>query len=131
MKSVMGLYLLFLFSLPFTNAQTSQMLKNPDLHTFNINFIEGYALSYNFLTTDKFWIRAELDLYMYGQDTEGDGSQFYRTDGSYSYGNRSEIDQNSNSNNLQISLSSPILFPIYKSDFGFIYFGAGSKTNNM
>lgn len=127
MKSVLGLFLFFLLTFSIANAQTKQELKNPDLSTFNINFINGYGISYNYLTTDYFWLRAQLDLYTYGQDIEGETDQSYKSinGGYYGYGSRSEGDENSDNDYIEISLSTQILFPLYKSDYGFIYFGAG------
>ncbi len=125
MKSTLGLFLFFLLSFSIANAQTKQELKNPDLNTFNINFINGYGISYNYLTTDNYWLRAQLDFYTHGQDIKGESDQSNKIFNDGYYGSRSERDENSDNDYIEISLSTQILFPLYKSDYGFIYFGAG------
>jgi hypothetical protein len=127
MKSALGLFICLITLFSFTNAQTSKDLKNPDLNTFNFNFINGYAISYNYLTTDNFWLRAQLDLFLSGEDMEGESDQSYTSTSGGFYGSRREGDDNYESKYLGISLSTQILFPLYKSEYGFIYFGAGPK----
>lgn len=127
MKSSLGLILFLLFSFSISNAQTNQNLNNSELNTFNINFINGYAISYNYLSTENFWLRAQLDLFLTANDFENETERYYRRIGGGYYGSRNEGTENSDNKYLGIALSTQIILPIYKSDYGFIYFGVGPQ----
>lgn len=129
MKRFKGLLLVVIFflSINISNiAQTENKIVTKNPHSFSVYFINGYALGYDYLKTDAFKLRATLDLSLSGenQDSDGKNTNHYFS-GSYFDNSIQESEIETDRTYLSLSLASQIIFPIYKTEYGNIYFGAG------
>ncbi len=125
MKTVSEFLLVFLLAVIYnipTFAQTDNIKSQKDLNTFNLYFINGYAISYNYYTTDEFLLRAHLDLSVSGNNLDKTSSQLnYYPTGSNNYKSSGSTDQKS----FNVSVSTHLIYPVYSSRFGQAYIGAG------
>lgn len=129
MKTFKGLVLVIIIILSInisSVAQTENKTEQKDLHSFSVYFINGYALGYDYYKTDAFKLRATLDLSLSGvnQDSDGKNTNHYFS-GSYFNNSIQESEIETDRTNLSLSLSSQIILPIYKTEYGNIYFGSG------
>lgn len=95
-------------------------------HTFNLYFINGYAISYNFLNTESLYLRVQLDLSTSKEDIDSEGesitqSRFLLEKHSRSGKNETDF--------FSIGASAHIIYPVYKTNFGEIYIGTGPLFN--
>lgn len=102
--------------------QETEVQSNPKLTTFNFYLINGYAVSYNFLHTKTFYLRAHLDLHLTESSMDSEGES---TDGSNDWRSRRTMEGDSEDSYLLIGFSPQIVFPIYSSHYGSAYIGAG------
>lgn len=128
MKAFKGLIIVFIISLLFNVANLAQIenkTETKNLQSFSVYFINGYALGYDYYKTDAFKLRATLDLSLSGNDENSDGESRNIPDGSPYYGSKEITERETDRSSFSVSLGSQIIFPIYKTEFGNIYFGAG------
>ncbi|QQS34726.1 MAG: hypothetical protein IPM56_10680 [Ignavibacteriales bacterium] len=111
----------FLFNSWILNAQVRDSSSLKDLHTFNIYFINGYALSYDFYKSDKFYLRAELDISTNKSDIDDEGRSVY---GSTTIDNN-KIDGNRVNEYFYVGFSPQIIVPVFSTSFGQLYLGCG------
>jgi hypothetical protein len=91
-------------------------------HTFNFYFINGYAISYNFLETGSFFLRAQLDLSTNKQDIDLEGERITNyTTSEYKY----STSGNTDNDYFSVGASAHIVFPLYTNKYGRFYFGTG------
>lgn len=131
MKTFKGILLVVIFflSINISNiAQTENKTETKNLHSFSVYFINGYALGYDYYKTDAFKLRATLDLSLSGSDENSDGESRNIQYGSTYNGARDITVRETDRNSFGVSLSTQIIFPIYKTEFGNIYFGAGPSV---
>lgn len=128
MKTFLGSFIVVLIILSGSvniKAQTEEEQQKEKLHTFNLYIINGYALSYNFLTEKNYLLRAQLDISTNGSnsDTESKTSYMYL----YSDDNKSEGNSDFKSNYFNVAFSVHFIYPVFKSKLGEAYIGAGPK----
>lgn len=113
---------LIILNIPgITKAQAGDSSAAKNLHTFNLYLINGYALSYNFCNTDKFYLRAALDFSTYKSDMDNDRKSSY---GAIPTDNNT-IERNSINENFSVGFSAQIIFPVYTAEYGQAYLGGG------
>jgi len=127
MKNIIGLLILVLVLLIFSNNLFSQEKTDTDKpeNAFNIYFINGYAISYNFYQTKNYYLRAQLDLSTKGEEIDADGETDYSN---VSY-DKNTVTTNSESNYFLIGISTYFIYPVYNTPYGNIYLGAGPAFN--
>lgn len=134
MKTFAGSFLVISFFIigfaSVSSSQTDEKVSKENLNTFNIYFINGYALSYNYYTTEKFYLRAQLDFSTNGENIDTDGENIMEYTNSKEKQTRSDENK---SDYLSVAISTQIIYPFYNSEYGQAYFGIGPKisyTNN-
>lgn len=123
-------FLLILFSVSYLFLLSSGLIcqskdtSESKLHHFNIYFINGYAVSYDYYRSDDFSLWANLDFSSryFDNDLENNRNSLSNNDTSVYLQNSKSISSNSS-----ISLSSHIILPVYKSKVGIAYIGAGPE----
>jgi len=128
MKAFKGLIIVIIISLLISVAnlaQTENKTENKNLHSFSVYFINGYALGYDYYKVDALKLRATLDLSLSGSDENSDGENKNIQYGTPYYGSKEITERETDRSSFSVSLGSQIIFPIYKTEFGNIYFGAG------
>ncbi len=106
------------------NAQDSGSKSDSvKLHTFNLYFINGYAISYDLYKKEKSAVRVHLDFSSGLSDVSSDLEQ--SSTSSYGSTNKQTSSTKDNSSNLSITLSSYYIYSFYISEFGEAYIGAG------
>lgn len=129
MKTFKGILLVVIFflSINISNiAQTENKTETKNLHSFSVYFINGYALGYDYYKTDAFKLRATLDLSLSGENQDSDDkrtSHYFSS--SYSNNSIQTTVTETDRNDFSLTLSSQIILPIYKTEYGNIYFGSG------
>lgn len=124
MKSILGLLALVFFSVIFTSNLYSQEKKDSDKpeHTFNLYFINGYAISYDFYEAKSYYLRAGLDISTNKSNIDSDGENIqYYTSSTEQY----STSENTDNSYFSIGASVQIVFPIYVTKYGSIYLGTG------
>jgi len=122
MKNFVSLFAVILLSLFFTInsiAQDEVKSEGPK-NTFNFYFINSYAISYNFYEASSYYLRAGLDISTSKSDIDSDGEVIQ-----YPSGYESSTTENSDNSYFSIGASVQIIFPVYKTKYGNIYFGTG------
>jgi len=124
MKTTINLFIsiLFLNILSGISFAQENVTKTKPEHTFNLYFINGYAVSYNFYNAGIYYLRAQLDLSTSKEDldTEGENVQDYPVARYERF-----TTGNSETDYFSIGVSAHIIFPVYKTNYGKIYVGAG------
>lgn len=116
---------LFLFTTTTTTnivAQEVTVKKKNDLNTFNLYFINGYALSYNFYNTESYYLRAHLDIFLSSNESDSEGESSYQ----YIFnGEKRTFTGDAKNDYFNITVSPQIIFPVYTTSFGQVYLGGG------
>lgn len=102
------------------NGSKSDSVK---LHTFNLYFINGYAVSYDLYKEGKSAVRVHLDFSSGLSDVNSDQEQ--SSTSSYGFTSKQTSSTKNKNSNLSITSSSYYIYSFYNSDFGEAYFGAG------
>jgi len=122
MKNFVGHSAVILLSFFFTInsiAQDDVKSEGPK-NTFNFYFINGYVISYNFFEAQNFHLRAGLDISTTKEDIDSDGEVIQ-----YPSGYESSTTESSDNSYFSIGASVQIIFPVYETKYGNIYFGTG------
>jgi hypothetical protein len=113
------LILMVLFSLENIFAQEVSETEKPK-NTFNFYFINGYAISYDLYEAQSFYLRAGLDISTSKEDIDLDG-EIIQSPSDY----ESSTAESSDNSYFSIGASVQIIFPVYETKYGNIYFGTG------
>lgn len=118
--------LLVLFILTFgTNQIAAQDAKEAreNLATFNIYFINGYAISYEFYKNDNSVLRFHLDFGGSDNSSDNDGKRINTNSNNDT--NTEDITEERKTHNFTLMASPQFLYKFYKSNYGEAYLGAG------
>ena len=131
MRSFKGLIIVIIISLSINIAnlaQTENKTESDNLNSFSVYFINGYALGYDYFKTEAFKLRAILDLGLSGSNNDSDGETKSLQFGTTNFGSRELIERETDTDAFNVSLTSQIIFPIYKTEYGNFYFGVGPSV---
>lgn len=131
MKTIKGfvLFVIVFSSINISsNAQTENKTESDNLNSFSVYFINGYALGYDYFTSDAFKLRATLDLDISGSNIDSEEETKSIRYGTTNYGSKEFSERETDRDVFSVSLVSQILFPIYKTEYGNFYFGVGPSV---